>query len=119
MLPGIPDESVDLALGYCVFQQLPSHTALKSYLTEMHRVTKPGSIVAFTLVPRDWTAWLLPGLRVRAYFRERFSGGGPRGVCRKEWVGIRPSACAVRGISAMRLDHCLLDGERMLYFWRR
>jgi len=119
MLPGIPDESVDLALGYCVFQQLPSHTALKSYLTEMHRVTKPGSIIAFTLVPRDWTAWLLPGLRVRAYFRERFSGGGPRGVCRKEWVGIRPSACAVRGISPMRLDHCLLDGERMLYFGRR
>jgi len=118
-LPGIPDDSVDLALGYCVFQHLPSHTALKSYLTEMHRVTKPGSIIAFTLVPRDWTAWLLPGLRVRAYFRERFSGGGPRGVCRKEWVGIRPSASAVRGISPMRLDHCLLDGERMLYFGRR
>jgi SAM-dependent methyltransferase len=117
-LPGIPDQSVDLALGYCVFQHLPSHAALKSYLTEMHRVTKPGGLIAFTLVPRDWRTWLLPVLRVRAYLRERFSRRGPKGVYRKEWVGIRPSASAVFGISPIRLDHRRLDGGRMLYFGR-
>lgn len=59
-LPGIQDKWVDLSLGYCVFQHLPSRTALKSYLSEMHRVTKAGEMVAFTLTPRDWRTWLLP-----------------------------------------------------------
>lgn len=59
-LPGIQDKWVDLSLGYCVFQHLPSRTALKSYLSEMHRVTKAGGMVAFTLTPRDWRTWLLP-----------------------------------------------------------
>lgn len=118
-LPGIPDESVDPALGYCVFQHLPSHAALKSYLAEMHRVTNPGGVIAFTLVPRDWRTWLLPGLRIRAYFRERFSTGGPKGVYRKEWAGIRPSDSAVCAISPIRLDQRALDGGRMLYFGRR
>ena len=27
-LPGIPDKLVDLALGYCVFQHLPSHKTI-------------------------------------------------------------------------------------------
>jgi SAM-dependent methyltransferase len=118
-LPGIQDESVDLALGYCVFQHLPSHAALKSYLVEMHRVTKPRGVLAFTLVPRDWRTLLLPALRIRAYFRERFSSGGPKGCYRKEWVGIRPSASAVCGISPTPLRHYKLDGSRMLYFGRR
>jgi SAM-dependent methyltransferase len=117
-LQGVPDKSVDLALGYCVFQHLPSHAALKSYLTEMQRVTTPGGIIAFTLVPRDWTAWLLPCLRIRAYFRERFSSGGPKGVYRKEWVGIRPATSAVDGICPIRLDHRTLGASRMLYFGR-
>lgn len=118
-LHGIPDESVDLALGYCVFQHLPSHTALKSYLTEMHRVTKREGIIAFTLVPRDWRAWLMPAMRVRAYFREHLSSGGPKGVYRKEWAGIRPTTSAVCAIAPIRLDHRRLDGDRMLYFGRR
>lgn len=118
-LPGIPDESVDLALAYCVFQHLPSYAALMSYLTDMHRVTKPGGIIAFTVVPRDWTAWLLPALRVRAYLRERFSSGGPKGVYRKEWVGIRPSTSTISAISPMRLDNRMLDVGRILYFGRR
>jgi ubiquinone/menaquinone biosynthesis C-methylase UbiE len=118
-LPGIQDESVDLALGYCVFQHLPSHAALKSYLIEMHRVTKPRGALAFTLVPRDWRTFLLPALRIRAYFRERFSSGGPKGCYRKEWVGIRPSASAVCGMSPTRLEHHELDDSRTLYFGRR
>ncbi|MGC1108097.1 MAG: class I SAM-dependent methyltransferase [Candidatus Acidiferrales bacterium] len=118
-LPGVPDSSVDLALGYCVFQHLPSHAALKSYLEEMHRVVKPGGMIAFTLVSLDLTTWLLPVLRVRAYLRERFSSGGPKGVYRKEWVGIRPSAAAIFGMSPIRLDRHTLGGGRILYFGRR
>lgn len=115
-LPGVPDNSVDLALGYCVFQHLPSLAALKSYLSEMHRVAKPGRTLAFTLSRRDWRVWLLPCLRVRAYLRERFSRGGPKGVYRKEWVGIRPSASAVRHLSPIPLQQRMLDANRILYF---
>lgn len=117
-LPGIPDKSVNLSLGYCVFQHLPSLTALKSYLSEMHRVTKPGGTIAFTLTPRNWKTWLLPVLRLRAYLREHLSSGGPKGVYRKEWVGIRPSTSAVSGISPIQLQRRALDPGRILYFGR-
>jgi SAM-dependent methyltransferase len=118
-LPGIADDSIDFSLAYCVFQHLPSADALKSYLEEMHRVTKPGGMMAFTLSPRDWSAWLLPALRVRAYLRERFSSGGPKGVYRKEWVGIRPSASAVSSASPVGLQSHRLDAGRILYFARK
>jgi ubiquinone/menaquinone biosynthesis C-methylase UbiE len=118
-LPGIPDRSADLALGYCVFQHLPSLAALKSYLAEMYRVAKPGGMIAFTLVSRDWKARILPVLRVRAYLRERLSTGAPKGIYRKEWVGIRPSAAAVSAISQIRLDRCTLGDDRIAYFGRR
>jgi SAM-dependent methyltransferase len=118
-LPGIPGRSVELALGYCVFQHPPSHSALKSYLAEMYRVTKAGGMIAFTLVPRDWKTWLLPVLRLRAYLRERFSSGGPIGTYRKEWVGIRPSGAVVSAISPIPLDQRTLGGGRILYFGRR
>jgi len=117
-LPGIPNGSADLALGYCVFQHLPSHSALESYLGEMHRVTKPRGLVAFTLVPRDWKTWLLPVLRARAYLRETFTSSGPKGVYRKEWVGIRPSASKVSSISPVLLERKSLDAGRILYFGR-
>jgi ubiquinone/menaquinone biosynthesis C-methylase UbiE len=118
-LAGIPDKSVNLALGYCVFQHLPSHDGLKSYLAEMRRVLKPGGMIAFTLVPRDWKTWLLPVLRVRAYLRESFLTGRPKGIYRKEWVGIRPSASTVFRMSPIRLAERRLSGERALYFGRR
>lgn len=117
-LAGIPDASVDLALAYCVFQHLPSLTALRSYLAEMRRVTKPGGLIAFTLTPRDWTYWFMPALRLRAYLRERLSSGGPKGVYQKEWVGIRPSAAAVNEISPVQLTRHTLDPGRILYFGR-
>jgi len=118
-LPGIPDGSADLVLGYCVFQHLPTHAALKSYLAEMYRVTKPGGIITFTLVPRDWTTWLLPAMRLKAYLRERLSRGGPKGIYCKEWVGIRPSASVVRNLSPLVLERRTLDPGRTLYFGRR
>jgi ubiquinone/menaquinone biosynthesis C-methylase UbiE len=117
-LPGIPDRSVNLSLGYCVFQHLPSLIALKSYLAAMHRVTKAGGTIAFTLTPRNWKTWLLPALRFRAYLREHLSSGGPKGVYRKEWVGIRSSASAVSGVSPIRLQRQALDAGRILYFGR-
>jgi len=118
-LPDIRDNSVDLSLAYCVFQHLPTHAALKSYLAEMRRVTKAGGTIAFTLTPRNWRTWLLPALRVRAYLREHVSSGGPKGVYRKEWVGIRPSASAVSDMSPIRLERRALDPGRILYFGRR
>ena len=116
-LPGIPDKSVDLALGYCVFQHLPSHAALKSYLDEMCRVVKPGGLIAFTLSSRDLTAWLMPLLRLRAYLRERLSRTqGPKGVYRKEWVGIRPSASVIYRLSPIRLERRDLGSGRILFY---
>lgn len=117
-LPGVADRSADFVLAYCVFQHLPSYAALRSYLFEMCRVAKPGSIMAFTLTRRDWKVWLLPILRLRAYARERLLGDGPKGVYRKEWVGIRPSASVVSGVSPIRLEATALDAERILYFGR-
>src|SRR5487761_324274 len=49
VLQGVSDRSVDLSVGYCVFQHLPSLIALKSYLAEMYRVTKAGGMIAFNL----------------------------------------------------------------------
>jgi SAM-dependent methyltransferase len=118
-LPGIPDRSADFVLAYCVFQHLPSYAALKSYLDEMYRVTKPGSLMAFTLTLRDWKVWFLPILRARAYLREHLLGDGPIGVYRKEWVGIRPSDSVVSRISPIRLRVTALDAARILHFGRR
>jgi SAM-dependent methyltransferase len=117
-LPGIPDRSADFVLAYCVFQHLPSHAALKSYLVEMCRVAKPGSLMAFTLTARDWNTWLLPILRTRAYLREHLLRAGPKGVYRKEWVGITPSSSVVSGISPIRLEVTTLGARRILYFGR-
>lgn len=117
-LPGIPDKSVDLSVGYCVFQHLPSRIALKSYLAEMYRVTKAGGMIAFTLTPRDWRASLLPVLRFRAYLREHLSRKGPKGVYRKEWVGIRPRVSDVLVISPVQFQCRALDAGRILYFGR-
>jgi ubiquinone/menaquinone biosynthesis C-methylase UbiE len=121
-LPEVPDRSADLALGYCVFQHLPSDAALKSYLHEMHRVTKPGGLIAFTLVPRNWTVWIMPVLRARAYLRERTSTSmnrGPKGIYQREWAGIRPSAATVAALSPVLLERRFLEVERVLYFGRR
>jgi SAM-dependent methyltransferase len=117
-LPGIADRSADFALAYCVFQHLPSQAALKSYLVEMNRVIKPGCAMAFTLSQRNWAVWLFPALRLRAYLREHLLNRGPKGVYRKEWIGIRPSPAAVSEISPLRLERVALDAGRILYFGR-
>lgn len=117
-LRDIPSGSADLALAYCVFQHLPSHAALKSYLNEMCRVTKSGGLIAFTLTPRNWMWWLLPALRARAYLRERLSRTGPKGLHRKEWVGIRPGSRTIASLSPIGLECHPLDSDRTLYFGR-
>ena len=90
-LPGIADGSIDLALGYCVFQHLPSHAALKSYLGEMCRITNPErGMIAFTLTPRNWKIWLLPILRAKAYLREHLSSVAQKAFTEKNgWVSDR------------------------------
>ena len=119
-LPGISDGSIDLAIGYCVFQHLPSHAALKSYVDEMCRITNPErGMIAFTLTPRNWKIWLLPILRAKAYLREHLSSAGPKGIYRKEWVGIRPSSSDVSMISPIPFQCHPFDADRVLYFGRR
>jgi trans-aconitate methyltransferase len=76
----LPDGCADLVLGYCVFQHLPSLEALHNYLLEMVRTARKGALIAFTLTERDWKAYLLPLLRLRAYFRQQLTKTGPRGI---------------------------------------
>jgi SAM-dependent methyltransferase len=114
----LPDRSADLVLGYCVFQHLPSIKSLQTYLREMNRVAKLGGLVAFTLTPRTWAAYLMPLLRLRAYLREQLGIPCPQGLYRREWVGIRPSKTRVRRISPIPLNVTLFMGDKLLY-WAR
>ncbi len=104
---------------------MPSEQSIRSFWNQAAAndpywyVSKPGGLVAFTLVPRDWRAWLLPALRVRAYLRQKISSTGPKGVYRKEWVGIRPTSSRVCAMSPLPLHHRKLDSGRILYYGRR
>lgn len=111
----LPDASADLVVAYCVFQHLPSTEVLRGYLAEMVRVARPGASVAFTLTPRSWHVWLGPLLQARQRIREGFRRGGPRGLYRHEWVGIRPSAATVRQISPIALGRTALHGDKWLF----
>lgn len=115
-LAPLADASADLVLAYCVLQHLPSYAVLGDYLNEMVRAAKPGALVAFTTVPRDWRTWLLPAARLRAALLAPFRSGGPSGLYRKEWVGIRRSRRRVRSLSPAALEHIVLDSERWV-FW--
>lgn len=112
----LPDSSADLVLAYCVFQHLPSMDALQIYLEDMVRVARPGAAIAFSLVPRTVTDNLMPLLRARAFLREKLSRNGPRGVYRKEWVGIRPRAVSVHRIAPIPLKQVDLFGDQWLFF---
>jgi len=117
-LAGVSNGTADLAIAYCVFQHLPSLAVLSRYLTEMQRVVKPGGIIAFTLSPRTWDDALRPVLRVNRWLREKIARGGPRGLYRREWIGIRPRRDDVYGLSPVPLDFTPLHGDKWL-FWGR
>ena len=118
-LAPLPNKCADFVLAYCVFQHLPSSTALRTYLGEMVRVAKPGAIVAFTLTPRDWQFYCMPLLRIRAYLRECFGRTGPKGLYRREWVGIRPSRITVHRASSISLRCVVLHNDKWLFFGER
>lgn len=118
-LSQLGDSSSDLVLAYCVFQHLPSTRALRIYLSDMIRVAKPGAFIAFSLVPRRATDNLMPLLRARAFLREKLSRNGPRGVYRKEWVGIRPSAATVHLACPIALTQVDLFGDQWLFWGRK
>jgi len=115
----LADESVDLAVAYCVFQHLPSLEALQSYLNEMARVAKPGGTIAFSMVPRLMADNLMPLLRARAFLREKLSRGGPRGVYRREWTGIRPGLRTVHQIAPISVTQVELFGDQWLFFGKK
>jgi ubiquinone/menaquinone biosynthesis C-methylase UbiE len=115
-LKPLNDGCADLALGYCVFQHLPSVGALQSYIREMIRVTKKGGLIAFTLTMRNWQYYLLPLLRIRAYLRQRISEKGPKGVFRRAWTGIRPSQATVLKITPIPLECVTIHRDKWLFF---
>ena len=112
----LADCSAEVVLAYCVFQHLPSIDALSAYLNEMVRVAKPGGIIAFSLVPRTETDRLMPFLRARAFLREKALRRGPRGIHRREWIGIKPRVEEVHRIAPIPLKRVDLFGDLWLFF---
>jgi len=107
--------SADVILAYCVFQHLPSLSALGEYLREMVRVVKPNGKIAFTLQPRGFIDAMLPLLRARRRLMEATSSSGPRELWRREWAGIRPSITAVMKLSPVPLVATDLGNGRILF----
>lgn len=90
----LADSSADLVLAYCVLQHLPSYEALANYLREMARVARPGALIAFTTVPRDWRAQLLPVVRMKSAILSPWRRGGPVACTAKNGWASAPRAIA-------------------------
>jgi SAM-dependent methyltransferase len=118
-LAGLPDDYADLVVAYCVFQHLPSEDVLGGYVREMIRVARPGGTVAFTLTPRTWQTPLESLFRARRWVKERLSGGGPRGLYQRAWLGIRPSRDTVRRLVPVSVQDALLHGDKWLFHCRK
>jgi ubiquinone/menaquinone biosynthesis C-methylase UbiE len=121
VLSNVPDASADATIAYCVFQHLPDLSALASYLREMHRVTKPGGMIAFTATPRTWkdAPICTTLLRARRRVRESMRKNGPRGLYRKEWYGIRPSRQSIMRLVPMPIASTILHGDKWLFYGRK
>jgi ubiquinone/menaquinone biosynthesis C-methylase UbiE len=115
----LPDSLANLVLAYCVFQHLPSKRILATYLTDMARVARPDAIVAFTLSPKDWRYYLLPFARAKSAILAPFHSRGPKGLYKKEWIGIRPSISQVHRLAPIRLQFAELPGGRWLFWGRK
>lgn len=111
----VEDGIADATIAYCVFQHLPHIPALELYIRELCRVTRPGGVIAFTLSPPEWKDGLAPLLTPLQWLREHFKGG-PTGLYRREWLGIRPSVGRVLALSPINLQHSMLHGDKLL-FW--
>lgn len=65
-LAGLPDGSFDFAFSYIVFQHISSRAIIESYVHEVRRVLKPGSLFKFQLQghpetqPQDGDTWIGP-----------------------------------------------------------
>jgi len=55
---------------------------------------------------------------VHRWVREKIASGGPRGLYRREWIGIRPGRDDVHALSPVPLDFTPLHGDKWL-FWGR
>jgi SAM-dependent methyltransferase len=117
-LQPLHDRSADLVLAYCVFQHLPSLEVLRSYIIEMARVAKPGSLCAFTLSPRTWRDNLQPLMKLKGRIRDLWSNG-PTGLGFEEWIGIRPTVDQVRGLSNWPMQVASMGNERLLFWFVR
>jgi SAM-dependent methyltransferase len=117
-LQPLNDRSADLVLAYCVFQHLPSLDILGNYVREMARVAKPGSVCAFTLVPRTWRDDFRPLMKLKGRIRDIFSNG-PKGLSADEWIGIRPTPEQVRTLSRHPMQTASMGNERLLFWFTR
>jgi SAM-dependent methyltransferase len=114
----LPAQSAEVVLAYCVFQHLPSTRVLERYLHEMVRVAKPSGIVTFTLSPRTWSDNVRPLIQAKAWMKERLGPGGPRGLYRRAWLGIRPRPSTVAGLCPIPLTVSTLHGDKWLFSGR-
>ena len=82
------DGTFDLVVAYCVWQHLPSPEVFRQCVSESHRVLRPGGRLIFTYSHRKMVDVFRPLIRARARLREVLYGG-PKGLYRHEWLGIR------------------------------
>jgi ubiquinone/menaquinone biosynthesis C-methylase UbiE len=115
-LDGIPSTCADFVVAYNVFQHLPNVRTLQDNLREMTRVAKPNAIIVFTLSTRTYRDLLLPLLRFRRYLLEMTTRGGPRGLYKSEWVGIRPSQRTVRSACDIPLSCTMIHNNKWLFY---
>ena len=89
-------------------------------LRKMLRVVRPGGMVAFTLTPRDWRVFLEPLLRLRRLVKETLLvSGGPSGLYRREWIGIRPQKRTVMRLLPEGERKAVMHGDNWLFVARR
>ncbi|MGH7815220.1 MAG: class I SAM-dependent methyltransferase [Candidatus Binataceae bacterium] len=118
-LPEVPGACADAFVAYCVFQHLPSIDVLAAYLQTAARVLKPGGMLIFTMSPRTWRDNLAAVMRARLRLVELRARGGPRGLYKTEWYGVRPPQNAIQGMCSIQLKRDLLHGDKWLFFGRR
>jgi ubiquinone/menaquinone biosynthesis C-methylase UbiE len=89
------DESFDFVYSYAVFQHIPSREVVMQYLSEAHRVLKPGGLLRVQINGLDDTA--------KQY---------------DTWSGVRISAAEVRQYARdYGMQLLALEGARTQYMW--
>ena len=93
----LPDDSIDFAFSYIVFQQIPSEAVVKSYIEEVGRVLRAGCLFKFQVQRPDWRLKL---------------------VRTNTWSGVAFSGEEMRRLAEDNGMECRhMSGEGTQYFW--